>query len=136
MKLTLTKATPLAVKDATAAVDLERDRRAEQGFIFAGKLFQARQQDLLNMVASATYAGEARANGAQPGDIFWGPGGTPFAWIAYDNSLVPMDAFQMGEFAATAMAFRSNLIMKGRAIKNLIEAGDIGLDPTSDGHWS
>lgn len=114
-------------------VDIERDRRINEGFLFGGVSYQAAPNDRENIAGASQVALEAIMNGAQPGDLYWHGGTTPFVWIATDNSLNPMDAQTMFNFGKAAMAHKQTLIFKARAIKDM---DPIPADYTEDKYWS
>lgn len=117
-----------------ASVDAERDRRLALGFTYAGKLYQARERDILNIAGKAARATKAIVDGAMKGDLQWATAGADFAWIAADNSLTPMDAWTMVEFGQAADDFVTAMFMRGRQIKDRILAGE-NLDPIGDDLW-
>jgi hypothetical protein len=117
-----------------SSVDSERDRRMALGFTYAGKLYQARERDVLNIAGKATRATKAIVDGVNKGDLQWATPGEDFAWIAADNSLTPMDAFTMVEFGQGADDFVTAMFMRGRQIKDRILAGET-LDVTGDDLW-
>lgn len=101
-------------------VDAERDRRIVSGFVFNGVRFQSRPEDRENIMGASTAALDAKVNGVQPGDLHWhGDPQNPFAWIAEDNSIVPMDAFTVFAFGKTALAHKQAHIFAARYLKNL-----------------
>lgn len=116
-------------------VDIERDRRIGIGFSFSGKLYQARERDILNIAGKATRATKAIVDGAMKGDLQWATPGENFAWIASDNSLTPMDAYTMVEFGQAADDFVTFMFMRGRAIKDRLLAGEV-LEIAEDSLWS
>ena len=115
-------------------VDIERDRRINNGFMFNGVSYQAAQEDRENISGASQVALEAIMNGAQPGDLYWHGGTTPFVWIAADNSLNPMDAQTMFDFGKSAMSHKQAMIFKARAIKDM---NPIPADyATNETYWS
>lgn len=113
-------------------VMIERDRRINGGFEFQGIRYQSRQQDMDNIAGASLAALAAITAGAQAGDYRWHGGDTDFAWIADDNSLVPMDAQTMFAFGQAAMAHKQALIFAARALKDLPE---IPVDFMDDKRW-
>ena len=132
---TIIDKTPVVVPVLTDAdVDRERDRRVSMGFLFGGVLYQSQSEDRENIAGASQVALEAIMNGAQPGDLYWHGGTTPFVWIATDNSLNPMDAQTMFNFGKAAMAHKQTLIFKARAIKDM---NPIPADyATNETYWS
>lgn len=114
------------------AVDAERDRRIDGGFVFGGTLFQSRPGDRENIAGASTAALAAISGGAEVGDLRWHGGDSDFAWIAADNSLVPMDAQTMFAFGSAAMAHKQAMIFAARALKDMEE---IPADYADDGWW-
>ena len=55
--------------------------------------------------------------GAQPGDLRWSDPAEDFAWIAADNSRMPMDAQTVIELAKAASAHRSRHTFAGSDLK-------------------
>lgn len=113
-------------------IDAERDRRVADGFTFAGKAFQTRPEDRENIAGASTAALAAIVNGAQAGDLRWHGGDSDFAWIAADNTLVPMDAQTMFAFGQAAMAHKQAMIFAARALKDMAE---IPADIADDQWW-
>lgn len=103
----------------SSEVDIERDRRINNGFVFNGVNYQAAPEDRENIAGASQVALEAIMNGAQPGDLYWHGGTTPFVWIATDNSLNPMDAQTMFDFGKSAMSHKQAMIFKARSIKDM-----------------
>ena len=118
------------------AVDSETERRIAAGFPFMGKVFQARDKDLVRMSGGALNATLAIMNGAQPGDVRWAGGDSDFGWIALDNSVLAMDAQTMVAFGQAAASFISRLTFAGRALKDRLLAGEMIADVAADEHWS
>ncbi|NDV48696.1 DUF4376 domain-containing protein [Salipiger sp. PrR003] len=115
-----------------AAINAERDRRINGGFTFGGVVYQTRPEDRENMAGAATSALAAITDGAQQGDLRWHGGSSDFAWIAQDNTLVPMDAQTMLAFGQAAMAHKQAHIFAARALKDMPDAPS---DITDDALW-
>ena len=115
-------------------VDVERDRRTAETFKFRNRFFQLRPKDVQNITGAALAATLAIMNGAQPGNLRWSDPDNDFQWIATNNNTVTMDAQTMVEFANAAMAWRSSLIFKARAIKDRLVFGEM-LDIADDTLW-
>ena len=115
-------------------VDVERDRRTADTFKFKNRFYQLRAKDVQNVTGAALAATLAIMNGAQPGDLRWSDPENDFQWIATNNNTVTMDAQTMVEFANAAMAWRSCLIFKARAIKDRLVSGEM-LDIAEDTLW-
>ncbi|WP_295460526.1 DUF4376 domain-containing protein [uncultured Pseudomonas sp.] len=113
-------------------VTRERDRRIAAGFTFDGKIFQSRQTDRENIMGNAQLAFMAVAGGAEAGNLRWADANSDFAWIAADNTLVPMDAPTMLAFAKASAAQKARLIFKAREIKDIVPQPT---DVTDDKLW-
>lgn len=114
------------------AIDVERNRRIADGFIFGGKLYQSRNEDRENIAGASLAALAAMGNGALPDDYRWHGGDSDFVWIAEDNSLTLMDAQTMFAFGQTAMAHKQAHIFAARALK---DADPIPADFMSENYW-
>lgn len=113
-------------------VNEERDRRIYAGFDFMGNHYAFDPASKQRVVGAATLAGFAVVAGAQPGDLYWHGGSSPFVWIADDNSLVQMDAPTCFAFGKAAAAHEELHIFAARAIK---DTTPIPLDYTDDQYW-
>lgn len=119
-------------------IDTERDRRISAGFEFGGVWYQSRLPapgragDWEVFSGKALEALIAQLNGAQPGDLRWSDPAEDFAWIAADNSRVPMDAQTVIALAQAASAHRSRHTFAGSDLKAL---DPIPADYTADHHW-
>lgn len=102
-----------------ADVDAERDRRISAGFEFGGVWYQSRPGDRENIAGKTQEAFMAIVGGAQPGDLRWSRPDQDFAWIAADNSLVPMDAQTVVEFGKAALAHKEAHVFMARQIKDM-----------------
>jgi len=122
-----------AREERRAAITVERDRRLVAGFDFAGHRFQSRAEDRENIAGASTAAFAAMVGGAVEGDFRWHGGETDFAWIAADNTLVPMDAQTTFALGRAAMAHKQCLIFAARALKDM---ETIPADFVVDQYWS
>lgn len=113
-------------------VDVERDRRIEDGIEFEGYLFQSRSSDRSNIIETAQLAFMAMANGISPGDLRWSDPERDFVWIALDNSRVPMDAPTVVSLAKVVVERNQSLIYAGRRLKDMEV---IPSDYTDDKWW-
>lgn len=113
-------------------VDLERDRRMAV-FTFGGTEFDFDATSRVDIAGAGILAFAAIVSGAQPGDLRWSDPDEDFAWIARDNSRVPMDAQTCFAFGQAAAKWRSDLIFKARALK---DAAPIPSDYAADAHWA
>lgn len=105
--------------DMARLVDAERDRRIAAGFVFAGTMYQSRTADWEVYSGKALEAFIAVMGGAAPGYLRWSDPDSDFAWIAADNSRVPMDAQTVIELAKAASAHRTKLTFAGSDIKSI-----------------
>jgi Domain of unknown function (DUF4376) len=103
---------------SSAEINAERDRRIDAGFVFAGVLYQSAAADRENISGAGILAAVAMMGGAQPGDLRWHGGDADFAWIAADNSLVPMDAPTVIAFGQVAASWKMQHIFAARALKD------------------
>lgn len=127
---------PVAVFEARVTtseqVDAERDRRIEGGFEFNGVMFQARVQDQKRIAGAGTLALGAMVAGVQPGNLRWHGGDEDFAWIAADNTTVPMDAQTVFLFGQAAANWESRHVFAARSLKDI---SPIPADYTDDEWW-
>lgn len=115
-----------------ADVDAERDRRANAGIVLNGVRYQTGPDDRDNISGAALLATMAIMAGAQRGDLRWHDQASDFVWIAFDNSKVPMDAFDVVELGKLAATRKQALIYAGRDLKDMVE---IPADFTDDKWW-
>lgn len=115
-----------------AAVDAERDRRTALNFTYAGKPFQLDERNISRITAMGADARFAMAAGAVEDDYFWADPTTPFGFIATDNSVMPMDAQTMADFANAAKLWVSRHTFAGLALKS---QQVIPQDFADDSHW-
>ena len=113
-------------------IDVERDRRIDAGVVFHGVMFQSRATDRENIAGAAQLAFMAVVAGAQAGDLRWSSPDQDFAWIASDNTLVPMDAQTVVAFGKTAAERKQALIFAARQLKDM---ESIPTDYTDDKWW-
>lgn len=119
-------------------VDAERDRRISLGFAFGGNWYQSRLPSAEKSGDWEVFSGKALEAliaimaGAKPGDLRWSDPLEDFAWIAADNSRVPMDAHMVIELAKAASAHRTRHTFAGSDIKAL---SPIPADFADDKWW-
>ncbi|MCW8158964.1 DUF4376 domain-containing protein [Stutzerimonas stutzeri] len=119
-------------------VDAERDRRISAGFEFDGVRYQSRLPSPERAGDWEVFSGKALEalmaimGGAQPGDLRWSDPAEDFAWIAADNSRVPMDAQTVIELAKAASAHRTKHTFAGSDLKQM---DPIPADYTDDKYW-
>lgn len=108
----------------TARVNAVRDERMSGGFDHGGHRFQSQQSDRENIVRKGDRADKAIDSGAAEDDLTWDvtTDGQPFAWIAADNTLVPMDAFEMTAMRDAGERFKQATTFFARAYKDAILA--------------
>lgn len=122
----------------TAAVDAERNRRISAGFQFGGHRFQSRLPDGTNPGDWEVFSGKALEaliavmGGAVAGDLRWSDPDEDFAWIAADNSRVPMDAQTVIELGKAASAHRTRCTFAGSDLK---AKSPIPADYSDDKWW-
>jgi hypothetical protein len=109
----------IALAQARAGVNRERDLRMTSTFAFAGKDFDCDQASLARITGAATLAGFAMGAGAPAGFMRWHGGASDFAWIAADNTLFPMDAQTCFAFGQAAANNQSAYIFAAKAIKGM-----------------
>jgi hypothetical protein len=100
--------------------------------MFEGVKFQARIEDQKRITGASILATIAVMNGAQVGDYRWHGGTSDFVWIADDNSLVIMDAFDIINFGKKAAEWESNHVFAAYALK---EMNPIPEDFRDDKYW-
>lgn len=113
-------------------VDKERDQRIDAGIEFQNIIFQSRATDRENIAGAAQLGFMAVMAGAQPGDLRWSSPDQDFAWIASDNSLVPMDAHTVVAFGKAAAERKQALIFAARKLKDM---ESIPVDYADDKWW-
>lgn len=119
-----------------ANVNRERDRRLSLPFSFAiagqTHIFDRTPISLQRITGAATLAGFAIAAGAQPGNLLWHGGQSPFSWITAENVTVQMDAQTTFALGKEAAAVETRIIFAAFALKGMDPIPD---DYASDGHW-
>ncbi len=131
--VTMQAAVAAASAPTSASVDAERDRRIVLGFDWNGKHHQSRQFDLDNIRSMGAAATAMIAQGQVDTGYCWFDPAQDFVWIAADNSLTPMSAFDMIDFALAGAVWVKNCIFAASAIK--ATAGGIPADYASDARW-
>ncbi|MDH0337595.1 hypothetical protein [Metapseudomonas otitidis] len=107
----------------SADIDAERNRRISAGFSFQGKFYQSRLPSGAHPGDWEVFSGKALEaliavmGGALKGDLRWSDPDEDFAWIAADNSRVPMDAHTVIELGKAALAHRSRCTFAGSDLK-------------------
>jgi len=122
----------IALAQARAAVNAERDRRMTATFAFAGKSYDCDARSLQRITGAAALARFALIAGAEADDLRWHGGAADFTWIAADNSMTTMDAQTCAAFGDAAVANESAHIFAGHAIKAM---DPIPADYTDDKYW-
>jgi hypothetical protein len=102
-----------------------RDAVLAQGFVWRGKVFQSGPADVLNVTSAAALALTAINAGAQAGDLRWANPDADFAWLAKDNTRVPMDVYDVLEFGQTLAKRRTRIIFVARTVKDAIALGSV-----------
>ncbi|MEY8117656.1 DUF4376 domain-containing protein [Falsihalocynthiibacter sp. BN13B15] len=114
------------------AINLERDRRINLGFDFAGQHFQSDPKSLLNISGAGASAGIAYISGKQAGDYRWHGGDSDFAWTVGDNTSFVMDAQTTFAMSQAAMAHVDWFMKASRALKDM---DPIPSDFLDDQYW-
>jgi hypothetical protein len=122
----------IALAQARAAVNAERDRRMNATFAFAGKRYDCDARSLQRIMGAAALARFAVIAGAEADDLRWHGGAADFTWIAADNSMTTMDAQTCAAFGDAAATNESAHIFAGHAIKAM---DPIPADFTNDKYW-
>jgi len=122
----------IALAQARAAINAERDRRLGTTFTFAGKSYDCDTASLARITGAATLAGFAMGAGAAAGNLRWHGGAADFTWIAADNTLTTMDAQTCFAFGNAAATNQSAHIFAGRTVKAM---DPIPADYTDDKYW-
>lgn len=122
-----------AAIDLAPAVNRERDRRIEGGFVWNGKRYDTDADSAANIAGAMTMASVAITMGKQPGDLRWSDPDRDFGWIAADNTITAMDAQTCLAFAMAAADFKADMIFAARRLKDAVP---IPSDYTHDRHWS
>lgn len=112
-------------KEAQAQCDKKRGKCIDEGFIFEGVHYQTRPTDRENISGAALLATQVTMQGVgAAGDYRWQDANNDFEWIATDNSIIKMDAPTTMAFGQSAAAYKQNLIILSRQIKNQIAAAE------------
>ena len=135
--LTVPPPPPPSLAEMLAAVNATRDQRINGVFAFQGHTYQCGPLDRENIQALARKAREAQAAGAEPGDLRWftlvGGGDLlpdqDFAWIAADNTLVPMDAWGPPALEDRWLIFKMAQTLYGRGLKDALAAAPEAMRP-------
>ena len=101
-----------------AHVNAERDRRIAGGFVFEGRAYDFDTVSKQRIIDAAAQARSALAAGARAGDLGWLDPAAEFAWIATDNTRVPMDAPTCSAFGAAAIRHEQAHVLAARALKD------------------
>ena len=118
-------------EDRIIELNAERDRRIKAGFVFQGVWYDFDAVSKARVTGAATLAGFAMGAGAQAGNYFWANPSEGFAWIATDNSVVPMDAPTCFAFGQAAAAHESAHVFAAFALKAL----GVPEDFADDTYW-
>lgn len=107
------------------AVTAKRNELIAGGYEFQGTRFQTRDEsDRANIQAMGQAAMLALMAGSQPGDLRWAFPDKDFAFIAEDNSVVPMDAATMRSFYLRGASLKDDLTKHARALKDQIDTAE------------
>jgi len=113
-------------------INAERDRRIAAGVNFNGKTFQSDPASIENIGNVATAALSYIVSGGSPDEMYWQSPDVPFAWLAEDNTLMPMTPQMMIEFGNATLAHKSAIIFAARALKDM---NPLPVDYTDDKWW-
>lgn len=113
-------------------VNAERDRRLPLPFEFNGTLFDRDPVSLSRISGAGVLALGAIINGAPPGDLSWHGGDSDFGWIAYDGSIVNMDAQTVFAFGQAAARTETLIVFAAKALKSM---DPIPADYADDLYW-
>lgn len=116
----------------SALIDIERDRRMKAGVLFNSVMYDFDDASKSRITGMATLAGFAIGAGAQPNDLYWHGGASPFVWVASDNTFIPMDAQTVFALGQTAATHEMTYIFTARALK---DAPVIPTDFINDNYW-
>jgi hypothetical protein len=124
----------VGVSVTSADVEAEKARRLAL-FTFNGAAFDFVDDkgSESNIQGAYSLAFSAIIQGKQAGDLRWADPASDFGWIAHDNSIVTMDAPTVIEFGKAAAAYKSKLIFRARALKNM---NPIPADYASESYWT
>lgn len=117
-----------------ARIDARRDALIDGGFTHTVDAveytFQSRQSDRENILGLALAAQMAIAQGAQADDLEWLTPETDFNYITADNTLAPMDAFEVLALYQRGLSFKAGQTFYARGLKDaaLAAADDAALD--------
>lgn len=115
----------------SAAVDRERERRISS-FPWGGNVFQYHSEARIDVASAGAQAIAAIMNGAADGDLRWADPSQDYKWLSRDNIAVPMDAKTCFAFSKAAAAWRTDHIVKARALKDM---ASIPVDYMADKYW-
>ena len=113
-------------------VNIERDRRLRETFVFDGTSFDFDANSKANISGASLLAFMAISQGAPKGFLRWADSENDFVWIATDNSLIPMDAHTVVKFGQEAAAHESRFIKAARLIK---DSSPIPENYSDDKYW-
>lgn len=119
-------------------VNKERDRRIQAGFIYNGKVFDNDPISKSRIIGGAALAIAALMNAMinqtpiEHGNYYWDNGFEPFGWIVQDNTVMPLDVYQMIELGQVAAAWEKRHIDAAYALKNM---SPIPRDYKDDMYW-
>lgn len=114
------------IKDVTSQVNQRRDQLIDSGFNYTirGTIyrFQSESSDRENIMGLAMAAAPAISAGAPPGYFKWIDNTNDFGFITADNQVVLMDPYEMQGLYAAGLAFKMQLTLYARALKDILEA--------------
>jgi hypothetical protein len=89
---------------------------------------QSRQSDRENVLGLAMAAQSAILAGAQPGNLRWLTLDQDFGFITADNTIIPMDAFDMIALYRQGLAFKPAATFHACAVKDEVLAATSDAD--------
>jgi hypothetical protein len=103
-------------------INRTRDTYLANGFLYNGVIYQSRPEDWINLASCGSDAAVAIANGAQRGNYRWFDPQHDFGFIAQNNTVVKLDAYDMRAMYQTGSKVASKVILYARYLKDRIHA--------------
>jgi hypothetical protein len=125
---------PYAAPAATSRdVNVERDRRISDGFVFGGNEYQTDQGSRENISgAQGLSLGAMIADPAGSLGLRWTNPDKDFAWTDSSNNEIAMTAAECQAFCHSAMQYKTDLIKSARVVK---DSNPIPENYADDIHW-
>ena len=112
-------------------INIERDRRIRDTFVFEGKLYGFDSESKARILGASLLA-STKLGSPLESSLYWA-GNEPFGWIASDNTVVPMTAATCFDFGQAALAHERQLIFKAYTLKSMSPIPSNFVDDT---YWS